>query len=79
MRVEPGDRQPGEAMPKSRRNAAAVVREAATIIPVVSIAIELRNEACTVTGTTRSIGLASIMICWPVAPVSAARNSVWPG
>ena len=51
----------------------------ATIASVVSMAIELRSEACTVTGTTRSSGLASIMICRPVAPVSAARNSVWPG
>ena len=69
----------GRAMPKSRRSAAAVVCAAATIASVVSMAIELRSEACTVTGTTRSSGLASIMICLPVAPVSAARNSVWPG
>ena len=63
MRVEPGDRQPRRREPKSRRSAAAVVRAAATIISVVSIAMESRSEACTVTGTTRSIGLASIMIC----------------
>ena len=56
-----------------------MVRDAATIMSVVSMAMESRREACTVTGTTRSIGLASIMICWPVAPVSAARNSVCPG
>ena len=66
-------------MPKSRRRAAAVVREAATIISAVSMAMESRSDAWTVTGTTRSMGLASIMICWPVAPVRAARNSVWPG
>ncbi len=67
----------GAAMPKSRHR--AVMREAATIMSVVSMAMESRNDACTVTGTTRSIGLASIMICWPVAPGKAARNSVWPG
>ena len=46
---------------------------------VVSMAMEFRSEACTVTGTTRRSGLASIMICRPRAPVSSARNSVWPG
>ena len=43
------------------------------------MASALRSETCTVTGTTRSSGLASIMISRPGTPVSAARNSVWPG
>ncbi len=80
LRVAPEDI--GRVIGRGGRTARAlrtVVRAAATIIAVVSIAIESRSEACTVTGTTRSIGLASIMICWPEAPVSAARNSVWPG
>ena len=79
MRIEPGN---GETWPRDAEVAlqcVAVVCAAATMASVVSMAIELRSEACTVTGTTRSSGLASIMICLPCAPVSAARNSVWPG
>ncbi len=55
------------------------MRVATRIASVSSMSIARRSEACTVTGTTRSSGLASIMIGRLAAPVSSARNSVWPG
>ena len=79
MRVKPGDREARRARPKSRRSAVAVVRAASTIIWVVSIAIEARSEACTVTGTTRKCGTGQHHDLLPDGAGQRGEESVWPG
>ena len=55
------------------------MRPAETIASMLSSARARRSETWIVTGITRSIGAASIITSRPAAPVSTARNSVWPG
>ncbi len=68
----------GRAMPQCCCSASIVTRVTATMRSTVIMSSMRRSEACTVIGTTRRSGLASI-ITGRGAPVSAARNSVWPG
>ncbi len=69
----------GRAMPKSRASACAVACPAATMAAADSPAIACARLTCTLTGTTRKDGPASIMTARASPPASAARNSVWPG
>ncbi len=77
--LRPAMARRGFGRPKSRARAAAVMRAVTTMASVSSVSMARRRETCTVTGTTRSSGLASIMTGGLVAWVSSARNSVWPG
>ena len=76
----PATARRGEARPKSSRSADAVTRPAATIASTVSAAGTAESGICTVTGTTRSIGPASIITGTPPPARSLSHIvcPVWP-
>src|SRR5260221_81637 len=67
----------GADMPNSLVRLAAVISPASTMRSRDSARMASFSGRCTVTGTTRKPGQASIMIVR--APASSARHSVWPG
>ncbi|GAA0596633.1 hypothetical protein GCM10009416_38680 [Craurococcus roseus] len=78
--LSPATARRGAPIPKSRRNAAAVVLAASTIRAGVNRAMARASGSWTVTGTTRNCGQASsITGGTPGRPASSARYSVWPG
>ena len=74
----PATAKRGRAMPKRSRSAAAATCAACRMASVLRASKARRSERWTVAGTTRRWWFANI-ITGRAQPVSAPRNSVWPG